>query len=353
MVLNENEKWESASVISISPEIEISYEDHQLSNESPSSSLSHSYFNHQPSKEFPDLNVSESTINISPISTRTQEFAIDHQFRNYNISWDKFPQYIMDILTKGEKLNYGDTTKVVHCICSELRLISNNISRTVFKNIVKELCSKYPTSFLQYDLDGNVIDYNNSHLIVRFVNHNNYENRPPKKTLFKITKTLNERAQLKPMENSCTNWQPNKYHEGEDEKSCKEKQEYLKKINKNYKNTEFEDITQKMIKTFAAQRNFINNLKNKKYDKIVLEWPFLFDSAILIEHFKLLTSISVENYHTNFAKRNERIFAFFKASKNKELQVFSKSNEFEVMKMIALYFKEDIEYLCKVIEVIF
>lgn len=129
----------------------------------------------------------------------------------------------MECLKDNEKLISSLTTIVVHTIVTELRKICNNVPAAVIRKTIGQLTEKYPSTFQFKDKDGNVIDSTNSPLFIKFVNHVNYENQPPKKNKLNTKMSIGARKQIKSLENTCPNWQPVTVPESETEDTLQEK----------------------------------------------------------------------------------------------------------------------------------
>lgn len=173
----------------------------------------------------------------------------------------------MECLNQKEKLIPSWMTIVVHVIVTELRKIANNIPAAVIRTIIAQLTETYPSTFQFKDTDGNVIDSTNSPLFIKFVNHVNYENQPPKKKKLNLNISIGARKKIKSLEKKCPNWQPETVPEGETVLfflQCfllKEKQNWIK--NKTAQCTisseDFETILDIMDVSFSIQRFFFNS----------------------------------------------------------------------------------------------
>ncbi|CAH0560587.1 unnamed protein product [Brassicogethes aeneus] len=149
-----------------------------------------------------------STITFS--SEKSTEESLDTQ--NYNILWDKFlipwqrlPKTVLEKLENSTRKS-SITSRVVNMIVDELREIKTTIPIKVFKEIAKQIVDKYPNSFQDVDEDGNIFGNGIGSLVTKFIDRNNYLNRPHKKQIdinvpkLKGRKLLAARA-------GCSNWE--------------------------------------------------------------------------------------------------------------------------------------------------
>lgn len=347
ILLNEDEEWRppstdnavAAVVIESGPSVNNVY-----SFDVESSSTSTSTFNFNFMSETLELPMSISTPN--KLSSR-------ELFNTFEIPYSKMPQHIMECLNQKEKLIPSWMTIVVHVIVTELRKIANNIPAAVIRTIIAQLTETYPSTFQFKDTDGNVIDSTNSPLFIKFVNHVNYENQPPKKKKLNLNISIGARKKIKSLEKTCPNWQPETVPEGETEETLKEKQNWIK--NKTAQCTisseDFETILDIMDVSFSSQRIFFNS--KPPYKKIKEEWSQIFHKKILFNHFEKLMDKTFENYFVNFSLKCKAITKHFKSKKNEKIQELLQNLQCErsAFLVIASFFNENIDFLWKNYEV--
>jgi hypothetical protein len=112
----------------------------------------------------------------------------------------------------------------------------------------------------------------------------------------------------------CLKWQPISYPEGENEQTQEEKRVWL--TNEFSKVTEQRNITlvaEYMELTYVAQRFFIN--KNKPPANVVKDqWPFLFTSVGMLQHFDRLMGFSLaERADKFFGEKGSILYKFAKS----------------------------------------
>ena len=284
--------------------------------------------------------------NIFSPSDKNLEFK---SFKDFQLN--KLPQTFYEIFKRNEKLLPSQLDDLIHIVIDQLRLISPHIPVAVIRDVVDKLVQKYPQSLLNTDKEGRNMCADNSVLITKFVNHNNYKNS--KKRLNQITPEINlkSRKKAKTFKNSCQpgRWQPDQ--SSESEKSVKEKQDWLKKIipKKFLNSDEAYLVGQYMESTYPFQRRFLNNFKNPpSIEQIKNEWPFLMKQDSLLKHFETLTDISVSKYFDSYQSNKNVIIKYFKEKNKYTMDSDADISEDEqCFKFIASKFAEDLKSLFK------
>lgn len=300
---------------------------------------------------------STSQSNLLPSTSRAQQStpATHDRFNSFEIPFKDLPKHILESLDGKKKLSPSELTIVVHIILAALRKISTTIPAKTIRQIISKLTEIYPSTFEFRDTDDNIIDTTNSPLFIKFVNHANYENRPPKKNKLTPDLKIGDRKKMKPLENTCSNWQPKEIPEGETEESLSQIKEWIKESSgPSMSKKIFEETVEKMKKTFCIQRTFFNG--KFKYAEVKKEWPQIFRKKILLNHFTELIDKKFSNYFDNFDEKSKRIVKHFEEKKNEKTKVPVQNDAFidaNGILLLSAFFDEDINCLFKIYEVIF
>lgn len=367
ILLNENEQWspavinDTAIIIgSYEPSINTSinpdntpYQNHNLSP-STSKLLNTSTFAYQ------HHNLSPSTselLNTPPSLSQPNTPSVQDRFRCFEIPFKELPEHIIESLEGKKKIMPSELTIVVHTILAGLRKISQTIPASVIGQTINKLTEIYPTTFQYRDTDGNIIDTTNSPLFIKFVNHANYENRPPKRNKLKVNLDIGDRKKIKPLADACSNWQPTEIPIGETEESLSQMKEWIKENSGPSMSKQiFDEAVEKMTKTFCIQRTFFNG--KFKYAQVIDEWPQIFRKKMLFNHFAELTEKNFSKYFESFDDRTKKIVEHFEGKRNEKVKV-SEQNSSDAFTdangivSISAFFDEDIHFLFKNFEVIF
>ncbi|XP_017471866.1 PREDICTED: uncharacterized protein LOC108363110 [Rhagoletis zephyria] len=99
-----------------------------------------------------------------------------------------------------------------------------------------------------------------------------------------------------------------------------------------------------MKDTFPMQREYFNNLEViHSIAEIKIEWPYIFETDYLRQHFEELMGLKSDTFAENFLNTKEKIFLFFK--KFIKNPVVDDSSERSILTGIAKYFNEDLGFL--------
>lgn len=360
ILLNENEQWSSTGntgnaafvieqQLNNNPVIIASYESPELDSDiSMLDTSTELIISPVPS--------STSQSNFLPSTSKAQQStpSTHDKFSSFEIPFKDLPKGILKSLDGKEKLSPSELTIVVHTILAALRKISTTVPASTIRQTISKLTEIYPSTFEFRDTDNNIIDTTNSPLFIKFVNHANYENRPPKKNKLTPDLKIGDRKKMKPFENTCSNWQPKEIPEGETEESLSQMKEWIKeKSGPSMSKKIFEEIVEKMKKTFCIQRTFFNG--KFKYAEVKKQWPQIFRKKILLNHFAELIDKKFSNYFDNFDERSKKIVKHFEEKKNEKTKgvqndAFTDANG---LLLLSKFFDEEINFLFQIYEVIF
>ena len=112
----------------------------------------------------------------------------------------------------------------------------------------------------------------------------------------------------------CINWQPIVLPEGETKESLLHKKEELKLIfsHEGQRGAYRARVAELMETTFETQRRNINMLPAMQ--KLIKEWPFLFQKRFLLDHFNQLTGIELDaRLRESMESKGKRVMTFFQS----------------------------------------
>lgn len=286
--------------------------------------------------------------------------AVKASFDSFEIPWGKFPKPVIDLCNSGQKLGVYLKT-VIHTIVDELRTISYYIPVKVFRDVVSKLISKYPSTFILSDVEGNPITLKNSPLITSFIQRNNYLNRPTTSSTKTISNIpLKKKKISKTFEETCINWQRSNASDVTEEFNIKKWKSRLIELSlkRTWDTEEFAEISSLMSQCFFAQRQFLNNFVNTPSLKEIKScWPFLVHKTFLFQHFSKLTEVDLQKAAEKYGLQIKTIIDYIKENKIKLFldtyeNTQQKADDYFALTLISKYFNEDIGLLFKVFPVI-
>lgn len=269
-------------------------------------------------------------------------------FKEFSIPWNKVPNDVMKILkgkgSLGKRLN-----TLGNVLVEALRERSAHIPIRVFRQVAQQAAEKYPDSLLEKDREGQFIATTPQSLISKMINRNNALNRPQKRAsgsssgTFEIHITSKKRKSAANASNGDAKTQAIN-------RDLEQKKELLISSYRGSASLEKSTIVEYMKECFPLQRAFFNNSeKIPDITSIKDNWPYIFDKAMLFQHFELLMSIDPKVLEKRLASEKERFFKFFKGSKNKKISALGESNA-NLVRGIAYHFNEDPDYIFKQLE---
>ncbi|XP_017021767.1 uncharacterized protein [Drosophila kikkawai] len=285
-----------------------------------------------------------SLSSVTPSSAKTSAL-----FKDFSIPWSKVPGDIMKLLrgkgSLGKRLN-----TLGNVLVEELREISVHIPIRVFRQVAQQAAEKYPDSLLEKDREGQFIATTPQSLISKMINRNNALNKPQK------------RASSGTFEIHISSGKKRKYggaaaaSNGDAKalalnRDLEQKKELLISSYRGSSPLEPSTVVEYMKECFPLQRAFFNNSeKIPDITAIKENWPYIFDKAVLYQHFELLMSIDPRLLEKRLAGEKERFFKFFKGSKNKKISALEEESNANLVRGIAYHFNEDPDYIFKQLE---
>ncbi|XP_039495223.1 uncharacterized protein LOC120454194 isoform X1 [Drosophila santomea] len=266
-------------------------------------------------------------------------------FKEFSIPWSKVPVDIMKLLkgkgSLGKRLN-----TLANVLVEALREISAHIPIRIFRQVAQQAAEKYPDSLLEKDREGQFIATTPQSLISKMINRNNALNKPQKRGgsgTFEIHIPNKKRK----FGGGASNGDAKALALNRD---LEQKKELLISSYRGSSPLEQSVIIEYMKECFPLQRSFFNNSeKIPDITAIKDNWPYIFDKAVLYQHFELLMSIDPRALEKRLAGEKDRFFRFFKSSKNKKISALEETNA-NFLRGIAYYFNEDPDYIFKHLE---
>ncbi|TDG44495.1 hypothetical protein AWZ03_009073 [Drosophila navojoa] len=272
-------------------------------------------------------------------------------FKEFSIPWSKVPNDIMKLLrgktSLGKRLN-----ALANLLVDALRERSSHIPLLVFREVAQQAAEKYPDSLLEKDREGQQIATTPQSLISKMINRNNALNRPQKRASsstadLHITSS-NSSSSSKKRKSAATAVASNGNAKSLAlNRDLEEKKDLLISSYRGDSKVEQSTIDDYMKECFPLQRAFFNNSeKIPDITAIKDNWPYIFNKPLLYQHFELLMSIDPRVLEKRFASEKERLFKFFKMSKNKKVNALEENNA-NIVRGLAYYFNEDPDYIFK------
>ncbi|XP_022227248.2 uncharacterized protein LOC111077329 [Drosophila obscura] len=285
-----------------------------------------------------------SLASVTPSNPKTSAL-----FKEFSIPWNKVPNDIMKLLrgknSLGKRLNtFGNI------LVEALRERSVHIPIRVFRQVAQQAAEKYPDSLMEKDREGQLLATTPQSLISKMINRNNALNRPQKRASgssnsgnFEIHITSKKRKSSVGAA-TAANGDAKALAASRD---LEEKKELLISSYRGSTTVEPATITEYMKECFPLQRAFFNNSeKIPDITSIKDNWPYIFNKELLYQHFELLMSIDPRVLEKRLTSEKERIFRFFKTSKNKKISALEESNA-NLLRGLAYHFNEDPDYIFK------
>ncbi|ALC38538.1 CG17078, partial [Drosophila busckii] len=270
-------------------------------------------------------------------------------FKDFVIPWSKVPNEIMKHLrgktSLGKRLN-----TLANLLVDSLRERHAHIPIRVFREVAQLAAEKYPESLLEKDREGQQIATTPQSLISKMINRNNALNRPQKRSSSTSldTHANNSAKKRKSIQGAVASNGSAK--SAAVNRDLEEKKQQLIASYRGNADLEAATIAEHMKECFPLQRAFFNNSeKIPDINAIKDNWPYIFRKQHLYQHFELLMSIDPRLLEKHFSSERERIFKFFKSSKNKKISALEENNA-NVVRGLAYHFNEDPDYIFKQLE---
>lgn len=291
------------------------------------------------------LSLASVTPNNSKLSTAP--------FKEFSIPWSKVPNDIMTLLRGKTSLGKHLNT-LANLLVDALRERCSHIPILVFREVAQQAAEKYPDSLLEKDREGQQIATTPQSLISKMINRNNALNRPQKRansntTDLHITSSNSSSSKKRKSGNGsaaavASNGNAKSLALNRDQEK---KRDLMIASYRGAAKLEPATIDDYMKECFPLQRAFFNNSeKIPDITAIKDNWPYIFNKPLLYQHFELLMSIDPRLLEKRFASEKERLFKFFKMSKNKKVNALEENNA-NMVRGLAYHFNEDPDYIFK------
>ncbi|XP_066589602.1 uncharacterized protein [Prorops nasuta] len=289
---------------------------------------------------------SSTSSHASTIISKTKNS--EENWLNFKIPWDKMDLSVIRELDAGNRNKYL-VTNVVNKVVSEMRAIQELIPSKTFNLIARKMVDKYPKTFADLDDDGQFFGEGMHSLYNKMHDRNFYLNRPHMKRT--LLRTLNipfkKQKSILAAKAGCSNWQPDKYKEGETESSLEEKRKFLETVTLNIDSIKT-DVEKKqkvylfLEDTYPIQRVFINNVhKPPTMTDIKIKWPILLHKEFFVWHYEKLMQQSIVVLKEQLTIKKDKILAYGEKRNFKNILNSSDKDEIKCIKIIMYHFKED------------
>ncbi|XP_034098667.1 uncharacterized protein LOC117564119 [Drosophila albomicans] len=293
----------------------------------------------------------DETLSLASVTPSNSKTSTTAQFKEFAIPWTKVPNDIMKLLrgktSLGKRLN-----TLANLLVDALRERSAHIPIRVFREVAQQAAQKYPDSLLEKDREGQQIATSPQALISKMINRNNALNRPQKRASSGSSDIHISNSSKKRKSTNAGGGGSGLASNGNAKSAAlnrdlEEKKELLIASYRGSSKVELATIAEYMKECFPLQRAFFNNSeKIPDITAIKANWPYIFNKEQLYQHFELLMSIDPRLLEQRFASERERIFKFFKTSKNKKVNALEENNA-NLVRGLAYHFNEDPDYIFK------
>ncbi|XP_055372360.1 uncharacterized protein LOC129606213 [Condylostylus longicornis] len=263
---------------------------------------------------------------------------------NFKIPWNKMPFDVIDMLKL--KQNIGKRiNSVANIIVDELRSKTFFIPMKIFRMVAHQAVSEYPDSFLQFDVDKQVVSSSPIALVETMRNRNNFLNRPPRKSNSETGTPVHikNRKTTNILKGSVKNWQPKNKLSEEVKLTLDGKKQYLQQVyGREHNSEEKKIILQYMKDCFPFQRLYFNSIDKVPSVRDVKEnWPFIFEKSCLFQHFTELTNLNPEHFKKQFSSEKPILYEHFMQNKTIKSFFANEINDEKIICAVIMHFKED------------
>nr|XP_055025276.1 uncharacterized protein LOC129415351 [Misgurnus anguillicaudatus]XP_055025277.1 uncharacterized protein LOC129415351 [Misgurnus anguillicaudatus] len=273
---------------------------------------------------------------------------------SYEIPWEKMPPHLRQCLAQGQRPRKQEHLAMVRTIVDSIREICLNPSRSQCSEIARRITEKYPKSFADVTMEGELIGCGYGSLLNQIktrVEHVNRDNtlvrvRKPKRHI--TDNESSSSSEITPSKCSktdsygCINWHPVDLPQDETPESVELKRDTMVKLfsEEGPRAAERGQVEQLMKTTYASQRYAINKNPPPSIDQLKEQWPFLFMKRYLCAHFNTLTGIDINTRLTeSLSRKGKKVLQFFES----QLKRWNKDVR-TVLKDISSAEKGDIDY---------
>lgn len=233
---------------------------------------------------------------------------------HFQIPWKKIPSEIFSKLETGKRPRKSERLEIIRLVVSEILTVCPTPVKKHITESARKMATAYPGAFKDV-IEGEVVGSGYDSVIEQPINR--VDNVRRGKTSLSLKRqaadnseeedTLCRKKRLDSY--GCKNWQPVQLPANETPDTQKSVQEEMKEINKErcHDNNTVENM---MRATFFTQRKDIIN--GVDTSDSMHEWPYWFETAGMMTHFKELTGIYI--YDKAIASKCARVVSFFKCN---------------------------------------
>ncbi|XP_073724502.1 uncharacterized protein [Misgurnus anguillicaudatus] len=231
---------------------------------------------------------------------------------NFQVPWKKIPSEIIRKLETGKRPRKSERLEIIRLIVSEILAICPTPGKKHITEIARKMANAYPGAFKDV-IEGEVVGSGYDSVTKQLINRvdNVRRGNTPLSLKRQATGSVEDTLCRKKRLNSygCKNWQPAHLPANETPDTQKCVQEEMKKMNKE-RCHDTKTIVNMMRATFFTQRqDIINGVDTLD---LTQEWPYLFETAGMMAHFKELTGIDIED--KAITNKCARVVSYFKCT---------------------------------------
>ncbi|KAI7789386.1 hypothetical protein IRJ41_018293, partial [Triplophysa rosa] len=273
---------------------------------------------------------------------------------SFEVPWEKMPPNLRQCLAQGQRPRKQEHLAMVRTIVDSIRETCLNPTRSHCSEIARRVTEKYPKSFADVTMEGELIGCGYGSLLNQIKTRAEHLNRD--NTLVRVRRAKRcisdngstPSSEITPSKCSktdsygCINWQPVDLPQGETPESVELKREEMVKLfsQEGPRAAELGHVEELMKTTYVSQRYAINKISPPCIDELKEQWPFLFMKRNLCDHFNTLTGIDINTRLTeSLSTKGKKVLHFFKS----KLQRW-KEDVRNVLKDINCAEKGDIDY---------
>lgn len=281
----------------------------------------------------------------------------DRQFSDwegYKIPWITIDSSTLKELgcKDGKEIDPSKKQKLITRIVDDMRSFDKHIPLKAFQKVAAELRDLYPNSFEEKLRNGKRCGQGFENTVRKMSNYNNNNNRPHRSDSLnkKLNVPINKRKSLSCLQAGCSQWQPDRLPENEDETTQEEKRVWLLSYNL-YDQTDppmLEAIRENFFKTYETQRLFLNDISKENHllPQVSEVWPCLTRKPFICWHYEKLTGHTIDEIAVNIKDDVPRILSYGIMKRFTDINFTDTSEEnqfFEALQVVSKHFKEQLD----------
>ena len=197
---------------------------------------------------------------------------------NYKIPSERLPLNLSVKLENGQKLNSDERREFVRFLCNDIAVVDSKPSLTFVTRIASDIRNKYPATFTDRDVHGNIIGTGFGNLresmYTRFQNESRKSVTPKKKRAYDSSNSPAIEA----------------FNE-EEQEELRKKLKIEHTLHVHAQDKEGCNLVKDMMDSFHLRRHHTKNLTNKE---VMEQWPCLLSSKVMLDQdFALMQRPSI------------------------------------------------------------